>query len=226
LAGRVNLLAIETATDACAVGLRGAERELALVADGRRRHSEALVASIHALLDECGLAPRDLERIVVDRGPGLFTGLRVGVATAISLAQALGAELVGVTSLELLARGALDGGVRGGLVAAVDGRRGELFVQRFELGDGVRALDEPVALSVEAVTRRVSSNGDVTVTGDGVVRYREAFAAAGAPRYEQTVPSLHAALALGASREPQARVTPLYLRDADAVANFATRSRA
>ena len=71
------------------------------------------------LLDEVGLAPRDVDRVVVDRGPGLFTGLRVGIATAIAFSQALGCELVGVTSLEMLAGGAFDsrrardaGGVR------------------------------------------------------------------------------------------------------------------
>ncbi len=81
------------------------------------------------MLEEIQLKPRDVDRVVVDRGPGLFTGLRVGIATAIAFSQALGCDLVGVTSLEMLAGGAFEVGVRGTVVACVDGRRGEIFAQ-------------------------------------------------------------------------------------------------
>ena len=96
----MNLLAIETATQACAVGVRtSAGHEVARVLDVERRHTEVLVAGMSALLEECGLLPRDVECVVVDIGPGLFTGLRVGIATAIGFAEGLGCGLVGVTSL-------------------------------------------------------------------------------------------------------------------------------
>jgi tRNA threonylcarbamoyladenosine biosynthesis protein TsaB len=83
----MNLLAIETATPACAVGVRtAAGLEVTRVVNEDRRHTEALVPAVAVLLHEVGLSPRDVTRVVVDRGPGLFTGLRVGVATAIAFA--------------------------------------------------------------------------------------------------------------------------------------------
>ena len=101
--GLVNIVAIETATPACAVGVRTIGGvEVTRVVEGRR-HTEALTGTMKALFDEVGLTPRDVDRVVVDRGPGLFTGLRVGIATAIAFSQGLGCELVGVTSLEMLA---------------------------------------------------------------------------------------------------------------------------
>ena len=128
----VNVLAIETATTACAIGLRTNDGvEVTRVLDQDRRHTEVLVAGIEAVLHERDVTVRDIERVVVDIGPGLFTGLRVGIATAIGLAEGVGIGLVGVTSLELLAHGAFAQGARGTLVSCVDGRRGEVFIQTF-----------------------------------------------------------------------------------------------
>jgi tRNA threonylcarbamoyl adenosine modification protein YeaZ len=224
--GVVNLLAIETATPACAVGVRTSSgREVARVVDDGRRHTEALTGAMKTLLDEVGLAPRDVDRVVVDRGPGLFTGLRVGIATAIAFSQALGCELVGVTSLEMLAGGAFDSGVRGTLVACVDGRRGEVFAQAFALEDGVTALDAPgVTTARELVTTWLTA--PAAFTGDGVARYRGDFENLPlATIVDQVVPSVHAGLTLGAARTPDVVVSPLYLREADAIANFTTRER-
>jgi tRNA threonylcarbamoyladenosine biosynthesis protein TsaB len=224
----VNILAIETATPACAVALATTDgRELIRVVDEHRQHTEALTPGIAALLDELGLRPRDVDRVVVDRGPGLFTGLRVGIATATSFAQALGCPVVTVTSLELLARGARDAGVRGTLVSAVDGRRGEVFVQTFTLGDEVDAVGPPrVARPRDVVIEWATNGAPVCFTGDGVARYIADFdAVANGSVFEASVPSMHAALELGRVRRPDVVVTPLYLREADAVANFSTRQR-
>ncbi len=224
----MNIVAIETATSACAIGLRTSEREETRVLDLERRHTEVLTPGIAALLDECALTARDLDRVVIDVGPGLFTGLRVGVATAIGLAEGLGCDLVSVTSLELLARGAALAGERGTVLAAVDGRRGEVFVQTFALGDDeVTATTSPTVTTARKVVIEWATNArPVTFTGDGVERYLRDFAAVPTARvFDQHVPSLEAALALGATREPTTKVTPLYLREADAIANFTTRER-
>jgi tRNA threonylcarbamoyladenosine biosynthesis protein TsaB len=224
----VNIVAIETATPACAVGVRtvSGDEVSRVVSDGRR-HTEALALAMGVLLEEVGLTPRDVTRVVVDRGPGLFTGLRVGIATAISFAQGLGVELIGVTSLEVLAHGAFDTGVRGTLVSCVDGRRGEIFAQTFQLGDDVQAVTEPhVAIAGDVADHWQRHGEPVTFTGDGVDRYESVFAeVARATTFAQSVPSVHAALSLGAVRSPMDVVMPLYLREADAVANFTTRQR-
>jgi tRNA threonylcarbamoyl adenosine modification protein YeaZ len=225
--GVVNILAVETATPACAVGVRTTSGvAVTRVVDGRR-HTEALTGAMKALLDEVGLVPRDVNRVVVDRGPGLFTGLRVGIATAIAFSQALGCDLVGVTSLEMLAGGAFEGGVRGPLIACVDGRRGEIFAQTFALDGEVTPSDEPrVTTASDLVARWRSTESPATFTGDGVQRYWDDFAANPlALLFDQPVPSVHAGLSLGASRAPDDHVSPLYLREADAIANFTTRER-
>ena len=223
----MNILAIETATPVCAIGLRSANSEVVRVLDEDRRHTEVLAAGVAMLLEESGLRARDLDRVVVDVGPGLFTGLRVGIATAIGLAEGVGCASVEVTSLELLAHGAHGRGARGRLVSCVDGRRGEIFVQSFELSDAVLALDAPVVRTARDVVIEWATNGvGVTFTGDGVQRYVKDFSAVpNGTILDETVPSLKAALELGAHRAPSSTITPVYLREADAVANFSTRSR-
>ena len=225
--GVVNILAIETATPACAVGVRTTRGIVVTRVEDGRRHTEALTGAMKELLDEVELVPRDVNRVVVDRGPGLFTGLRVGVATAIAFSQGLGCELVGVTSLEMLAGGAFEAGVRGRLFACVDGRRGEIFVQSFALDGEVEALDDArVTTAREVVATWGATETPATFTGDGVERYWSDFAANPlATNFRQLVPSVHAGLSLGASRAPEEFVSPLYLREADAVANFTTRER-
>jgi tRNA threonylcarbamoyladenosine biosynthesis protein TsaB len=226
--GVVNILAIETATPACAVALRtrdGVER--ALIVDRERHHTEALAPGVDRLLREAGIAAKSIDRVVVDRGPGLFTGLRVGLATALGLALGASADLVAVTSLEVLALGAFSAGVRGRLVCVVDARRGELFTQSFALEDAVRALDEATVSAAGAlVATWAADEGAVTFSGDGAARYAAALGeVATASFFDQLVPSPLEAIHLGATREPVTEVVPLYLREADAVANFSTRER-
>ncbi len=224
----MNLLAIETATQACCVGVRTSSGvEIARVVDESRQHTETLTLGMATLIREAGLLAREIDRIVVDRGPGLFTGLRVGIATANAFAQGVGCGMVGVTSLEMLAHGAHEAGVRGTLVSAVDGRRGDVFVQTFELAESVEARGLPDVKTPQDVAAQWSRSGAaLTFTGDGVERYRGDFdSVANAAIYTQLVPSMHAALRLGEHASPQVTVEPLYLREADAVANFATRER-
>ncbi len=218
MGGDVNILAIETATPACAVALRTSDGfERTLVVDDERHHTEALTPGIERLLIEAGIRAKSLERIVVDRGPGLFTGLRVGVATAIGLTLATGAQLVAVTSLEVLAWGASSAGVRGVVV----------FTQEFEIDEGVRAISEATVTTPAALVENWLARGTtVTFSGDGATRYEAVLReVATAHFFDQRVPPPSEALRLGATRDPSGDVVPLYLRDADAVANFSTRER-
>jgi tRNA threonylcarbamoyladenosine biosynthesis protein TsaB len=219
-------LAIETATTACAIALEVDGVVLERVLDHQRRHTEALTAGIAEALSELTIAARDLERIVVDRGPGLFTGLRVGLAAAQSLARGLGVELVEFTSLEALAHGAFVEGVRGTLVAMVDARRGEVFAQRFVLSDVAVATDDARVVRPQELVTALATSGEVlTVTGDGARRYDELLALVpSVTRHDQSVPSARAAIELTRNRASVEHVSPLYLREADAVANFTLRT--
>lgn len=217
----VIILGLETATSACAVGLAGPFGVDVRVVNTQRRHGEYLMASVAALLDAHDLGPRDVERVVVDRGPGLFTGLRVGVASALAFAQAAGATLVGATSLEMLAHGAFARGTRGEIVAVVDARRHEVFAQTFSLEAGVREIDDAEVLTPDELVERWRGCR-VRFTGDGAQRYAALLGDVGEIE-DEAVPPLAAALALAPAREGVTSLAPLYLRDADAVANFATR---
>jgi tRNA threonylcarbamoyladenosine biosynthesis protein TsaB len=224
----VNVLAIETATPACAVGVATTDGlEVTRVLDDGQRHTEALALTMSELLGEVHLEAHDIGRVMVDRGPGLYTGLRVGISTALAFAQGLGCDLVAATSLELLAMGALDAGVRGTVVSCVDARRGEIFVQAFTLDTELSEAQAPTVRTARDVVIEWATNGaPVTFTGDGVDRYLADFAAVpNAQLFTQRVPSLHAALQFARRLEPLDVVTPLYLREADAVANFSTRTR-
>ena len=122
------MVAIETATETVGVAVRtpaGVQAELTLT--GRRRHVETLTPALEHLLAQVDLVPGDLGVVAVDIGPGLFTGLRVGVAAAKGLAQSLGIGVIGATSLDILTAGAAAAGLRGLVLACVDARRGEVF---------------------------------------------------------------------------------------------------
>jgi tRNA A37 threonylcarbamoyladenosine modification protein TsaB len=113
------------------------------------------------------------------------------------------------------------------VVAAVDGRRGEVFVQTFNLDDDVTTLRDPtVSLTQDVVDEWTKSGDVVTFTGDGVIRYESLFSSVVTGTVlDQRVPPVREALRLGALRPAERQIVPLYLREADAVANFSTRER-
>ncbi len=237
----MNALGIETATETVGVAVRaaaGVEAELALT--GRRRHVETLTPAVDHLLGLVGLVPGDLEVVAVDVGPGLFTGLRVGVAAAKGLAQALGIGVVGVTSLDILtAAAAATASGRSGLVlAAVDARRGEVFAVLRQMGPDGTAGDVvgPWLVSPTGLADELARFGGEAVhaVGDGALRYRDVLGAvpgvvvAAAPAFPPPAILLHLALCrLDAGEEPMepGSVVPLYMREADARANFERAGR-
>ncbi len=131
----MKILAIDTSSDTGSVGLIVDGRPVAeLTASARARHGATLLPYVEQVLALGGVGPADLDLVAIGLGPGSFTGLRVGLATAKGLAVAQGTPLVGVSSLRVLARGAGDGWV----VPIVDAQRGEVFAAihrvRFEGG--------------------------------------------------------------------------------------------
>ena len=218
----MKLLALETATTAGAVALRCEGITLGeVVTTTERLHTETLLPAALGLLKEAGLKLSDLDAIVVDRGPGLFTGLRVGVATARSLASATGASLEAVTSLEVLARDPKAEGA-GRILCALDAARGEVFVQIFE---GGRSLLGPAVVRPEAVEMWSEAQGSLDlVIGGALERYGDVLGAVATERAAVSIPSPGVAAVIveerGLRSADPTLVVPLYLRDPDAVANF------
>ncbi len=184
---------------------------------GRPGHARKLLVLIHELLEESGDGWEPIDRIAVGVGPGTFTGLRIGIATAQALATASGAPLVGVSTLMSLECAALARlAAPRPVLAVIDARRGEAFVA----GDGLNpTVLTPEALG-DAAGQRAGSG--VIAVGDGAVKFRELLERAGAevPADDAAVHRVSARehCRLGALLEPSPDGTldPEYLRLPDA----------
>jgi tRNA threonylcarbamoyladenosine biosynthesis protein TsaB len=219
------VLGIDTATPATVLGLTlpdGATRQARDDPTGESRpgHATRLLPLAAQLLSDAGLGWRELERIAVGVGPGTFTGLRVGIATATGLAQSLGVPLVGVSSLRALALGAGEDAV----LAAIDARRGELFIAGYH-GEVELLAPQPLAPAdlPDLLAAHVPSDGGErwTAVGDGAVLYRSALERLGVRVPEDGAAShriqARAVCELGAlASVPSGRVFPDYLRRPDA----------
>jgi tRNA threonylcarbamoyladenosine biosynthesis protein TsaB len=219
----VRVLVFDTATPATVVGVKDGDGPLAArrhdPAEGERPgHSEQLLALAQEALDEAGIGWGQLDRIGVGVGPGTFTGLRIGVATARALAQAGDAELAAVSTLAALAR-PLTTGDRP-VLAVLDARRGEAFVAAWR---GSEQLLAPGAVAPDDLAALVSKAGESPLAvGDGAVRFRDQLEAAGAevPPPESALHRVGAeglhALALEAPAVDRDALVPEYVRPPDA----------
>jgi len=178
----VIVLALDTATAATVVGVARdgdllAERRHDPAPGERPGHVRELLGLCAAALGDAGLAFGDVDRVAAGVGPGTFTGLRIGVATARALAQATGAEVAAVSTLAAVAAGAAGHG--GPVLACLDARRGELFCATWR-ADGT-PLAAPCAVRPEGLSDLLTrAPGPWLACGDGAVRSRDRLAAAGA----------------------------------------------
>lgn len=134
-------LAIDTSHHAAVAVARDEHPIARVVVEDTRAHAEALMPSILTACDRAGVRLQDITQIVVGMGPGPFTGLRVGIATAWTLAHTAGIEPRGVCSLDVIAREWADRGAPEEFLVVADARRKEFYWARYS-GDGTR-LDEP-----------------------------------------------------------------------------------
>jgi tRNA threonylcarbamoyladenosine biosynthesis protein TsaB len=219
----VIVLGVDTATSATAVALRLGDGTVREARDDPAQgahpgHATRLLGMAEELLDGAGIGAGELDRIAVGSGPGAFTGLRVGVATARGLAQSLGTELVAVPSLAALARTGPPGRP---LLAVIDARRGEVFAAPFAAPAGPQLTPEAV-LAPERAGELAGE--DAVAVGDGAKRYRAELEAAGleVPPDDSPAHLLRAAAVceLGLERDPAGpgfqAVVPDYLRRPDA----------
>jgi tRNA threonylcarbamoyladenosine biosynthesis protein TsaB len=188
------VLGFDTSTPATAVAVRLSDGTVTQARDdpppgAHPGHATRLLAMANELLSGAGVAWNQLDRIAVGLGPGTFTGLRVGVATARGLAQSLNVELVGVSSLQALAAAALSAEAESTVLAVIDARRGEAFAAAYERRDdgSVRELAPPravppqelVSVLVEARRATDSESPRWLALGDGAVRFHSELRDAG-----------------------------------------------
>ncbi len=181
------VLGLDTATSSTTAALRLADGQTREARDDPRPgehpgHATRLLSLAAGLLGDAGLRWGEMDRIAVGIGPGTFTGLRVGLATARGLAQSLNVELVGVSSLRALAFGALATPAEGRVLAVIDARRGEVFAAAYEQAESEapRELAPPRALAPEDIPSLIAeaqtvsgpAEGGWLAVGDGAIRYR------------------------------------------------------
>jgi tRNA threonylcarbamoyladenosine biosynthesis protein TsaB len=185
-------------------------------------HARELMPAVDDVMRRAGVEFGDLDAIAVGVGPGTFTGLRIGIATARALASASGVALRPVSSLAALAEGMREADASDDrLLPLIDARRGELFAALFAAG-GER-LWPPFVAAPEAVVERVREAGfGVRAAGDGSIRFRGVLEAAGIgvdadESRSHVVRALHVCrLALAIPDQPPEAVLPDYLRTPDA----------
>jgi tRNA threonylcarbamoyladenosine biosynthesis protein TsaB len=198
------------------------EREQGAGAEGRPRHSELLLAEIERCVEAAG-GWSEVGRIAVGVGPGSYTGLRIGIATARALAQGRGLPIVGVCTLSALALGISElPEAEGRPVAAVlDARRGQAFVSL--RGPAGEEIAGPAVLTPAQLAELASGIEPAPlVAGDGALRFRAELEAVGATvappgdAVHRVAARCICALSEGASAVPPEEIEPIYLREPDA----------
>ncbi len=240
--GGLTVLAVDTSTDmlACAVARIAAQADGAhgvdVLASGdhlcRRHANEQLVNTALDCLSQAGLAMGDVDAVLVGRGPGSFTGVRIGIATAKGLACGLGSALFGASTLDAVAWGAWAAGERGLLAVVDDAMRGEVYPGVYLLDDAGahRTFDAERVVAADDAVEELASRADaaeLSLTGDGLKKYRDRFEAAGLARVldeslwhptAQGLARAWAASPVRGSGDP-ALVLPIYTRLSDAEEN-------
>jgi len=221
----MNILAIETSAGACSIAVACGETIRSYVhSPEKQQHTESILTLIERGLAQAGIGPGDLDVFAVATGPGLFTGLRVGISTAQGLAFALGRQLIGVSSLEIIARQA---GAAALICPMMDARRGQVYTCLYRTTRaGTLVRVEPDTVIDPAVwAGRLS--GTVLFTGSGAIRYHELITGA-CPGTVMVAPAVEgipraSTLALIAAEgrrtgriAPPEHVTPRYVRPPDA----------
>lgn len=225
------ILGIETATERVSVAVGGHEGVIGLfeITKGRR-HAETLVPAIDFTCRQAGIELDEIGLVAVDVGPGLFTGMRVGLASATSIAQALRLPMIGISSLDLLAFPCRH--TDRVVVPVIDARKGEVFYAMYrQVPGGIQRVAEPTVGPVEQlVADMMARNQDVLCIGDGARRYKDEIldgyrCEIGGDDHPSAAPLVQLAHARALREEWVAprEIEPIYLRDPDAVINWTTR---
>ncbi len=207
------ILSVDTALQRCSVAITRDGDALAVeVEDREKGHAERLAPMAAAVFKAAGVAPADLDRIGVVVGPGGFTGVRVGLAFSRAMGLATGAGVIGVTSLEALARNVDEEGRD--VASVIDARRGQVYAGLYRDGvcvvpPFVAAPEEAAAQISSAAIRSVLSVG----TGSALLPAQHGFGEADA---DPQIDPIMVATLTAAAPAPAGPPAPLYLRPPDA----------
>ncbi len=229
------VVGIDTSTPQVSVAVGTETATLGRIQIAGTARQESVTPALHQLLAWTGVELGKVGGFAVGIGPGLFTGLRVGVETAKTLAQVTGAPLIAIASIDALAYGVRH--TERTIVAVIDGRRSEVFTARYRaVPGGVMRLTEPAVQRPESLAAELEAIQDeMLAVGDGAILYRDVLRSAG-PRVgfasaAEAHPDAAALVELAAPRflreehDQLFDVVPMYLRKSDAEIAWDDRTR-
>ena len=227
------ILGIDTASPQVGVAIGGHEGVLASFHSARgRQHAETLTPAIEFVCRQARVELREISCVAVDVGPGLFTGMRVGIATAKAIAAALRVPMIGASSLDLLAMPVRHTSRR--IVSVLDAKRGEVFTAHYvSAPGGIQRIGEyRCETAEELVVELMADRGNYLLVGDGALRYRDVLSGVENVEIAEqslSMPSASALVQLAHSHALREQwvntwdLQPLYLRQPDAEINWQER---
>jgi tRNA threonylcarbamoyladenosine biosynthesis protein TsaB len=212
----MRLLAIDTALEACSVAVANHDAPSVVRSEiVGRGHAERLFGMLKEAMEEAGLAFADLDRIAVTSGPGSFTGLRVGIATARGLALAAECPAIGIGTLTVHAEHARELAGARSVLAVLDAGRGEVCGQAFA-ADGA-PMTPPEIATAAMLAARLAPDMALAGSGAGLVMAELASPGGVDVIHRDSAPDIGTLLRLGlAAPPPDHPPRPLYLRAPDA----------
>ncbi len=168
----MNILSIDSSGQVVGCSIIKDNKLLAeIILDDKLTHSQTLMPMIDNLFSITDLSIKDIDYIAVSNGPGSFTGLRIGVSTAIGLSRGCGAKVIGVSTLLGLAHNIVSDGI---ICPIMDARRNQVYTAIYQLKNGIyNTLLEPTAIEIDKLIKKLDNFEKVTLLGDGVIQYRD-----------------------------------------------------
>nr|WP_295975390.1 tRNA (adenosine(37)-N6)-threonylcarbamoyltransferase complex dimerization subunit type 1 TsaB [uncultured Bacillus sp.] len=173
----MKVLAIDTSNYSLGVAVTSSEEVIGeYITNLKKNHSVRVMPAIEKLLQDCEMKPADIEKIVVAKGPGSYTGVRIGVTIAKTLAWTLNIPLVGVSSLQVLAAG-LGRYFDGGVSPLFDARRGQIYtgLYQYQSGQMKELVKDQIILTTDWVRQLQSFDGKVLFVGGDLPLHRNAI---------------------------------------------------
>ncbi|WP_071461343.1 tRNA (adenosine(37)-N6)-threonylcarbamoyltransferase complex dimerization subunit type 1 TsaB [Bacillus massilinigeriensis] len=225
----MRILSIDTSNYVLGIGLYDGNAIMGeYISNLKKNHSVRVMPAIQTLMEECNTAPADLTKIVVAKGPGSYTGVRIGVTIAKTLAWTLNIPIVGVSSLEVLAASA-GRYFNGSISPLFDARRGQIYtgLYRFDNGGIEQAVEDKLVMASDWAKKLAESDENTLFAGNDLSIHREELekmlgskAFFTGPEGNNPRPGELAILGAERPEEPVHAFVPNYIRLAEAEANW------
>ena len=167
----MKILSIDTASNICTVAiLEDYECKEEITVNDARNHSEKIMPVIEEALNRTNLNLKDINLIVCDKGPGSFTGIRIGVGTVLAFKDSLNIPCIGVSSLESLAYNVKKKGI---ICSLIDAKNDNVYFGLFGNDQNYQQLDDLAFLSIDEVISKIKIFDNITFVGDGALAHQE-----------------------------------------------------